>query len=154
MLLTAISTTALAREPYKCQKIRYSNFKPKHKGDAAPGSAFSFTASKEALPNSIRVKIKKTKVDIEVEKKGEYYKVTGRLPADLENTFARIAILGNAVMECETKGGWLVNITGSDSGEAEKKADNDPVKAAVEKVEAPAEAAVKDVKTAVETVVE
>ena len=154
MLLTAISTTALAREPYKCQKIRYSNFKPKHKEEAAPGSAFSFTASKEALPNSIRVKIKKTKVDVKVEKKGEYYKVTGRLPADLENTFARIAILGNAVMECETKGGWLVNITGTAGGETKKQAGSNPVGAVVEKVEATAGAAVKDVKTAVETVVE
>lgn len=147
MLLAAISTTAFARKPYQCHKIRYSNFNPKHKSDVAPGSKFSFTASKEALPNSIRVKVKKTKVDVKIEKKGDYYKVTGRLPADIENTFARIAILGNAVMDCETKGGWLVNITGADGGEATKQADSDPVE---KKVEAAAGTAVKDVKTVVD----
>ena len=143
ILLAAISTATLAREPYKCQKIRYSNFKPKHKAEAIPGSVFSFTASKQALPNTIRVKVKKTPVDVKVEKKGEFYKVTGRLPADMKNTFARISILGNAVMECETKGGWLVNITGAAG--TEKPADNDQIESAVEKIKTSAEAVVDKV---------
>lgn len=117
LLLLAGASTVMAREPYKCQKIRFSNYTPKHKSEAAPGADFSFTASAVALPNSIRVKIKKIEVPIKVEKKGKFYKVTGQLPPALENTFARITITGNAVMECETKGGWLLNITGSDKGQ-------------------------------------
>ena len=124
LLLLTCMNTVMARELHKCQKIRFSNYTPKHKSEAASGSDFSFTASEAALPNSIRVKVKKIEIPIKVEKKGKFYKVTGQLPPELENTFARISVVGNAVMECETKGGWLLNITGP-AGTADKQADND-----------------------------
>ena len=94
-----------------CEKPKFSAFTPAANAEVAPGSAFSFTASKNTYPNTIKVTVKDRPTDIKVEKKNDgTYAVNGKLPAAVKGTYARIAIDADAQSNCNGNGGWLVKV--------------------------------------------
>ncbi len=94
-----------------CAKPRFSEFVPAEQTDVKPGAAFEFTASSNTYPESIKVTIKDLPVPVQIEdKKGNAFKVSGKLPNSLASTYARININAEAANACKGSGGWLVKI--------------------------------------------
>jgi len=115
--LTLFTTTAWAygggsSSSKSCDKAKFSNYVPAENSDIAPGSGFSFIASKNTLPTTIKVTVKGQPATINVEKKNnDTFEVTGKLPASIKGTFARIAIDADAQNNCNGgAGGWLVKV--------------------------------------------
>lgn len=95
-----------------CAKATFSKFQPEHLATVAPESEFSFLAFNVQKPEQIEVTVKSQPVKINVEDKESFMRVTGKLPADLKNTAARINIKATTKIEkCNGEGGWLVTIT-------------------------------------------
>jgi hypothetical protein len=95
-----------------CDKPKFSNFVPAENAAVAAGSAFSFTASKNTYPTTIKVAVKGQPATIKVDKKSDgTFAVNGKLPATGKADFARIAITADAQSNCKGAGGWLVKIT-------------------------------------------
>jgi hypothetical protein len=96
-----------------CDKAKFSNYVPAENSDVAPGSEFSFIASKNTLPTTIKVTVKGQPAKINVAKKNnDTFEVTGKLPASIKGTFARIAIDADAQNNCNGgAGGWLVKVS-------------------------------------------
>lgn len=94
-----------------CEKPKFSNFVPAENAEAAAGSAFSFTASKNTYPTTIKVSVKDQAATIKVDKKSDStFTVSGKLPASVKGGFARIAISADAQSNCKGTGGWLVKV--------------------------------------------
>lgn len=94
-----------------CEKPKFSNFNPAENAQVAPGSTFSFTASKNTYPTTIKVTVKGQPADVKVDKKSDgTFAVSGKLPA-AKGDFARIAIAADAQSNCKGSGGWLVKVT-------------------------------------------
>ncbi len=94
-----------------CDKPRFSDFNPAEKSEVPAQSAFSFSASGVSDPSSIKVTVKKQPVDLSINEKGIGYEVSGNLPENLSDTYARIAISADGRNRCKGTGGWLVKIT-------------------------------------------
>ena len=95
-----------------CEKIRFEKFQPENLATVAPGSEFSFTAFNVEKPEQIEVAVKSIPVEVAAEAKGNLYRVTGKLPAELKNTTARIHIKATTKVEkCNGENGWLVTIS-------------------------------------------
>ena len=95
-----------------CEKPKFSNFVPAENAEVAAGSAFSFTASKNTYPTTIKVSVKEQAATaVKVDKKNDgTFAVSGKLPATLKGGFARIAISADAQSNCKGAGGWLVKV--------------------------------------------
>ncbi len=94
-----------------CEKPKFSNFSPAENAEAAPGSSFSFAASKNTYPTSIKVTVKGQPVEVTSDKKADgTFAVSGKLPATAKGGFARIAINADAQSNCKGSGGWLVKV--------------------------------------------
>lgn len=94
-----------------CDKPKFSNFVPAENAEVAAGSAFSFTASKNTYPTTIKVSVKDQPATIKVDKKSDStFAVSGKLPASAKGGFARIAISADAQSNCKGAGGWLVKV--------------------------------------------
>ena len=93
-----------------CKKPRFSEFNPPHLTKVTPQSEFSLLVSGKVIPESIKLSVKKEPVDIEISQQGSKLLVTGKLPASLENTHARINVTAKGTNQCEGSDGWLVNI--------------------------------------------
>jgi hypothetical protein len=97
-----------------CAKPKFSDFTPAENAEIAPNSGFSFTASKNTYPTTLKVTVKDTPVDVQITQENEgTFHVTGKLPSALQNTFARIVIAADAQNNCKGTGGWLVKIAGT-----------------------------------------
>lgn len=94
-----------------CTKPKFSDFFPADKSEVAPESEFSFSASSVPYPDSIDVRVKKQPVEVTISEKNGTYRVTGKLPDSLRNTYARISISAEGPSQCKGSGGWLVKIT-------------------------------------------
>jgi hypothetical protein len=95
-----------------CEKIRFEKFQPENLATVAPESEFAFTAFNVQKPEQIEVTVKSIPVQIKAEAKGNLYRVTGKLPAELKNTPARIQIKATTKFEkCNGENGWLVTIS-------------------------------------------
>lgn len=94
-----------------CAKPKFGDFVPAENAEVAPGSAFSFTASPNTSPNSIKVTVKGVPVPIKTtaEKAGDVL-VSGALPAQIKGAYARVEIAAEAQNRCKGSGGWLVKI--------------------------------------------
>ena len=94
-----------------CTKPRFTDFIPEDKAEVKPGSSFSFRASGNTHPETIKVTVKGVPAAIEVGSKttGTSVTVHGTLPAELKGTYAKIVI--EAQSNCKGTGGWLVKIT-------------------------------------------
>ncbi|MGD0958786.1 MAG: hypothetical protein ABSB19_03165 [Methylomonas sp.] len=94
-----------------CAKPKFTDFAPAENNEVAAGSGFSFTASANTNPSSIKVNVKGMPADINVtSKKTGSFEVSGKLPASLKGDYARIAITAEAPNNCNGAGGWLVKI--------------------------------------------
>lgn len=95
-----------------CAKPKFTDFIPAENAEVAAGSTFSFTASANTHPESIKVTVKGLPATIKVSPKnaGSSFEVNGTLPASLKGTYARIAIDADASSNCNGGGGWLVKI--------------------------------------------
>ena len=95
-----------------CAKPTFTDFVPAENAEVAAGSSFSFTASANTYPSTIKVNIKGLQADIKVTPKnaGKSFDVSGTLPPSLKGTYARIAIEADAPSNCKGGGGWLVKI--------------------------------------------
>jgi hypothetical protein len=94
-----------------CAKPKFTDFVPTENAEVAAGSNFSFTASANTYPTSIKVTIKGLPAIIKVTPKTVgTFEVSGSLPTSLKGTYARIAIEADAQSKCNGGGGWLVKI--------------------------------------------
>ncbi|CAA9891740.1 conserved hypothetical protein [Candidatus Methylobacter favarea] len=93
-----------------CAKPRFTEFVPAEKAEMAAQSAFSFTASPNTNPDSIKVAIKDQPVDVKVTPKAQGFQVSGTLPDKLKGGYARININAEGHNKCKGSGGWLVKI--------------------------------------------
>ena len=95
-----------------CAKPKFTDFVPAENAEVTAGSDFSFTASKNTYPTTIKVNIKEQPATIKVDKKSDgTFAVSGSLPSSVKGAFARIAITADAQSNCKGAGGWLVKIT-------------------------------------------
>lgn len=95
-----------------CEKARFDKFQPENLATVAPESEFAFTAFNVQKPEQIEVTVKSHPVELKTEARGDLYRVTGKLPAELKNTTARIQINATTKVEkCNGEGGWLVTIS-------------------------------------------
>ncbi len=94
-----------------CTKPRFTDFVPADKSEVAPGTSFSFKASGNTHPETIKVTVKGVPAIIEVGPKspGISVSVHGTLPAELKDTYAKILV--EAQSNCKGSGSWLVKIT-------------------------------------------
>jgi hypothetical protein len=95
-----------------CEKPKFTDFIPAENAEVKAGSSFSFTASKNTFPTTIKVTVKEQAAVIKVDKKNDgTFNVNGNLPATVKGSYARIAIAADAQSNCKGAGGWLVKIT-------------------------------------------
>jgi hypothetical protein len=94
-----------------CDKPKFTNFVPAENAEVTAGSAFSFTASKNTYPTTIKVTVKDRPVSIKASPKDDgTFAVSGSLPASVKGAYARIAISADAQGNCKGTGGWLVKV--------------------------------------------
>lgn len=94
-----------------CAKPKFNNYVPAENGLAKAGTTFSFTASKNTYPSTIKVSVKDQSAAVKVTPKSDgSFEVTGTLPTSLKGPYARIAITADALSNCNGAGGWLVKI--------------------------------------------
>ena len=94
-----------------CAKPKFTDFVPAENAEVAAGSSFTFTASANTYPSSIKVTVKGLPATIKVSPKNAgNFEVSGTLPASLKGTYARIAIDADTQSKCNGGGGWLVKI--------------------------------------------
>jgi hypothetical protein len=94
-----------------CDKPKFTDFVPAENAEVAAGSAFSFSASKNTYPKTIKVSVKGQPATIKVDKKNDgTFAVSGTLPTSAKGAYARIAITADAQSNCKGAGGWLVKI--------------------------------------------
>jgi hypothetical protein len=94
-----------------CAKPKFADFVPVENSQVAIGARFSFSASANTHPNSIKVTVKGIPAEIKVTTKNTgIIEVSGTLPTSLKGDYARIAISAEAPNNCNGVGGWLVKI--------------------------------------------
>ena len=98
-------------EKKDCKLPRLRSIKPEPRSEVPPESEFSFTLPNWTDPKKITVTIKKLPTDITIEPNKSFIVVKGKLPASLENTFARISVKAVAELGCIKKDGWLLKIS-------------------------------------------
>lgn len=93
-----------------CAKPKFSEFKPEDNARVAAKSPFSFLASAETWPKSLKVTIKDQPVPITITPKNNGFLVTGKLPDTLKGGYARINITAEGADKCTGNDGWLIKI--------------------------------------------
>lgn len=94
-----------------CAKPEFTHFTPTENTEIAAGSTFSFTASANTYPNTIKVTVKGLPATLSVTPRTEGgFQVSGTIPASLKGVYARIAITADAPYDCKGDGGWLVKV--------------------------------------------
>ncbi|GAB4256390.1 MAG: hypothetical protein Kow0065_05140 [Methylomicrobium sp.] len=97
----------------KAPKIRDFNlpvYSAQEKNAVAPESELMFTISNWTDPETISVTAKGVPLQIHVEDKKSFFRVTATLPAQLNGKFVRINAKANAVLGCKGEDGWLVKV--------------------------------------------
>jgi len=94
-----------------CTKPEFSQFIPAENSTIAAGSSFSFFASANTYPTTIKVTVKGLPVELNITPKDAAgFQVKGTLPKSLHDDFARIMISAEGQKNCKGDGGWLLNI--------------------------------------------
>ncbi len=94
-----------------CTKPKFADFTPAENAEVAAGSTFSFTASANTYPNTIKVTVKGLPATLKVIPENEGgFQASGTIPASLKGVYARIAITADGQNNCKGDGGWLVKI--------------------------------------------
>ena len=96
-----------------CGKPQLGKFLPPHLATIAPEGKFTFLVFNIDKPEQVSVTVKKLPVEVTAEFKDPYYLFTGKMPASLVNTAARINVKVNAKSpHCEAEDGWLLKVSG------------------------------------------
>jgi hypothetical protein len=94
-----------------CAEPKFTDFAPAENAEVAAGSTFSFTASANTYPNTIKVTVKGLPATLNVTPKNDgSFQVSGTIPVSLKGVYARIAITADGQNNCKGDGGWLVKI--------------------------------------------
>lgn len=93
-----------------CKKPKFYEFTPPHLAQVTPESEISFKVSRAKSPEEVHLDVKKIPVKLTAENKDLYYLMTGKLPAELRGTFARINVRAVGDGGCHVEDGWLVKI--------------------------------------------
>ncbi len=96
-------------EAAKCKKPSFKDMNPPQSSTVPPGAEFSFTASSNTNPKSIKVEVKGHQVDLKVNKNTSV-EVTGNLPPEVTAGYARINISANSSANCASQDGWLLKV--------------------------------------------
>jgi hypothetical protein len=94
-----------------CSKPKFSDFKPLNNALVSPNAAFSFSASANTYPDSIKVSVKGEEVAVSITPKASGFEISGKLPKSVQNTYARIGISADGPNYCHGNGGWLVRVS-------------------------------------------
>jgi hypothetical protein len=95
-----------------CGKPHLGKFLPPHLATIRPEGEFSFLVFNIDKPDQVAVTVKNIPVDVTAEFKDPYYLFTGKIPASLVNTAARINVTVSAKSpHCEAEAGWLLKIS-------------------------------------------
>jgi hypothetical protein len=95
-----------------CGKPHLGKFLPPHLATITPEGEFSFLVFNIDKPEQVAVTVKSIPVEVTAEFKDPYYLFTGKIPAALVNTAARINIKVSAKSpHCEAEDGWLLKIS-------------------------------------------
>ena len=95
-----------------CGKPHLGKFLPPHLATIRPEGEFTFLVFNIDKPEQIAVTVKNMPVEVTAEFKDPYYLITGKIPASLVNTAARINIKVSAKSpHCEAEDGWLLKIS-------------------------------------------
>lgn len=143
-IATSLTNVASAYEDDKdkaqCKTPKFRDFNlpvysAENKTEVAPESELVFTISNWIAPHSIRVTAKDIPLEIVVENKNSFFRVSAKLPASLNGKFARINARADAVLGCKGMDGWLIKIADSPQILAsEPEVDENVGKAVVEQV--------------------
>ena len=108
---TAFAETPAEEAEKKCVKPKFRDFTPAHQAEAAAGSDIIFHINRHADPLHVKATAKNLPIQIKVVDKKTFYYVTGKLPTELQDGFARIHVeaKGNEG-DCKGQDGWLVKI--------------------------------------------
>lgn len=114
VLLSLIASDVLSYgggggEAAKCKKPAFKDMQPPPSSAVSPGSEFSFIASSNTNPKSIKVAVKGHDIVLNVAKNGGT-KVTGKLPPEFTEGYARVNITASSSANCTVKDGWLLKI--------------------------------------------
>lgn len=94
-----------------CKEPSFSDMAPEKSTVVGPGTEFSFTASSNTNPDSIKVMVKGYEVDLNIINNGSI-KVTGKLPDEITEGYARINITASSSpSSCIGNSGWLLKIS-------------------------------------------
>lgn len=94
-----------------CAKPEFTNFVPAENTEVAAGASFSFSASANTFPNTIKVAVKGMPTALKVTPRNEGgFQVSGTLPKSLKGVYARIAITADGQSNCKGSDGWLIKI--------------------------------------------
>ena len=95
-----------------CGKPQLGKFLPPHLATIAPEGKFTFLVFNIDKPEQVAVTVKNMPVEVTAEFKDPYYLFTGKMPASLVNTAARINVKVSAKSpHCEAEDGWLLKIS-------------------------------------------
>jgi hypothetical protein len=113
----------------RCFPPKFKSFSPPEKTpntpvpEVDPGSEISFTVSGSADIESISAVAKDIPLQLNIEDKQSFYKVSANLPTELNGKFARIHLKATAMKgECDKQDGWLIKIR----PQAQVAAENSP----------------------------
>ena len=116
-LVSAYGGGGTPRPP--CKPAKFKRFKPPASSVVEPTSGFSFSASPNTSPSTIKVSVKRIKVKVDVEKQIDgQFRVNGTLPDSLSETWAKIEIVGET-HNCKGSASWLIRIAETKQPEVE-----------------------------------
>lgn len=100
----------------KTPKFRDFNlpvYSAENKVEVAPESELVFTISNWIDPDTINVTAKNIPLELNVEDKKSFFRVSAKLPVSLNGKYARINARADAVLGCKGEEGWLIKIADS-----------------------------------------
>ena len=120
-------------EREKCKRPRFRSFEPINKSEVEPESEISFHAYDVAGPHAIKVFAKGIPMKVTVENRNLFYVVTGKLPAELKDTYVRVNVKGTALLGCKSQDGVLLKVRDV-AGETEQVTTTDEVNTEIKEI--------------------
>ena len=102
-----------------CKKPKFRDANPAHLAEVKPESVISFHISRGADPHSVTAEARGEKMSVEVQNKMTFLLATAKLPATVNEGFARIHVTAKAQDGgCLGQDGWLLKIQSAEAGAA------------------------------------
>lgn len=114
LFISIYSNNVIAEEEDEkkaCRLPRLRSITPKHLSEVPPETEFSFTLPQWTDPEKVTVSVKKLPTEYTVENHNSFLRVKGKIPASIENSYARVSVKAIAFEGCVMKDGWLLKVT-------------------------------------------